>query len=312
MKLLLALIVLIFSSQNSQVVSLALSTTPATSVPCPANSTGFNNVCYRAVNTTATWINAAIDCISQGGNLASVSSDFVNDFIVNLAQQKFGNPTRFWLGGSSSMLSNGSWVWIDGNNMTYTNWAMGHPRNVSSYDSIQMHGPSGTWYDASREFMAPYVCEVPSVGTANQCYDNWYYLAATNKCYRVITKKNTFLNQRSSCYSFDGDLVSIHSTGENFFVGALASKAFNNTYQELFIGLKYTSSKWSWVDETPYNWWPNKWNLTNLGSYNYYGLIETGTTTNQFSWDYDSSSSTYPAICDSDPSFLKKEKKIVN
>uniref|UniRef100_A0A914CI97 C-type lectin domain-containing protein n=1 Tax=Acrobeloides nanus TaxID=290746 RepID=A0A914CI97_9BILA len=93
---------------------------------------------------------------------------------------------------------------------------------------------------------------------------------------------------------------------------SLAAKAFNNTYKELFIGLKYNPYTWSWVDGTPYNWWPNSWNSTSFGSSNYYGLIEVGTTSNKFSWDYDGTSSTYPAICDSDPSFLKKEKKIVN
>uniref|UniRef100_A0A914DBP9 C-type lectin domain-containing protein n=1 Tax=Acrobeloides nanus TaxID=290746 RepID=A0A914DBP9_9BILA len=315
MKLLLVLVILVCSSPNSQAVSpAAISTTLATtSVPCPASSVSFNNVCYRAIYTNATWINAAVDCASQGGNLTSISNAFVNNFIVNLAEQHFGTPTRFWIGGSNSISSNnGSWVWIDGNNMTYTNWAIGRPRNIAAYDSIQMHTPSGQWYDTPGVSAVPYVCEVPPAET-NPCYgSNWYYLAETNKCYLVITQDGSFLDQQSTCYSLNGDLVSIHSSRENFFVGALAARVYK--YDRYLIGLTYTpGNSWSWVDGTPLNWWPN--NLT-ISSNNtkYYGLLDPTTTKNKFLWDELAYNLPfeYPAICESDPSFMKKEKKIVN
>uniref|UniRef100_A0A914END5 C-type lectin domain-containing protein n=1 Tax=Acrobeloides nanus TaxID=290746 RepID=A0A914END5_9BILA len=307
MKLLLVLVFLISLNPSSLVT--AFDTTPATtSVPCSANSTGFNNVCYRAVNTSANWTNAAIDCINQGGNLVSVSSDSVNSFLVNLTEQQFGTSTRFWIGGSSSISDNSSWAWIDGNNMNYTNWAIGRPRNISAYDSLEMHTPSGKWYDTPGEAILPYVCEVPPAGATNPCYDNWSYYAPANKCYRVITKKNTFKNQQSNCYSFGGDLVSIHSSGENFFVGAIATKALNYTSQEVFIGLRFNDfDNWIWVDGTSLNWVPN--NFTDVDYSGYSGLLETWPTKSKFLWDYDYTSSIHPAICESDPSFMKKEKK---
>src|SRR5687768_10938133 len=116
---------------------------------CPAETTQNGNFCYKPVADPKSWVYAQFDCGSQGGNLASVQSAFDNHFLVDLAKTNFGSPSAFWVGGTSLLNNDSSWSWVDGSKMSYSNWAPGRPRNINSYDSIEVHVPNGYWYDSS-------------------------------------------------------------------------------------------------------------------------------------------------------------------
>lgn len=55
-------------------------------------------------------------------------------FLANL-QNILNQSVSVWLGGND-LGSNGVWTWIDGHNMTYTNWAKGNKNHKENYDSL--------------------------------------------------------------------------------------------------------------------------------------------------------------------------------
>merc|ERR1712126_174505 len=64
---------------------------------------------YRLIVTSKrNWDDARNDCRSQGGDLASVTSRYENNFLKSLAL-----PGRAWIGGDSSD-SGATWTWSDG------------------------------------------------------------------------------------------------------------------------------------------------------------------------------------------------------
>uniref|UniRef100_A0A914CN63 C-type lectin domain-containing protein n=1 Tax=Acrobeloides nanus TaxID=290746 RepID=A0A914CN63_9BILA len=292
------------------------STQPPTPSSCPTGTTPNGNFCYKPVSDPKSWVYAQFDCGSQGGNLASVQNVFDNHFLVDLAKTNFGSPSAFWVGGTSLLNNDSSWSWIDGSKMSYSNWAPGRPRNINLYDSIQVHVPNGYWYDSSRTANLSYICQFPNNNGSNEiCEAGWYYVGATNKCYKVLTNNDTFSNQRSNCVSYGGDLVSIHSRLENFAVGSLAISELNqalNTAQttaDFYVGLQYNISYnfWYWVDGTNFTYQPNTM-LSNTGYY--YGAIDVNVETVNYSWDSYSSGYARPAICENDTFFVKLMKRL--
>uniref|UniRef100_A0A914E3D7 C-type lectin domain-containing protein n=1 Tax=Acrobeloides nanus TaxID=290746 RepID=A0A914E3D7_9BILA len=283
---------------------------------CPQGATQNGNFCYKPVGEPKSWVYAQIDCGSQGGNLASVQNAFDNNFLVGLAKTNFGSPSAFWIGGTSLLNNDSSWSWVDGSKMNYSNWAPGRPRNTDSYDSIQVHVPNGYWYDTPRAANLSYICQLPNNNGSNElCEAGWYYIGATNKCYKAVTNNDSFYNQRSTCLTYGGDLVSIHSQLENFAVGSLAlselNKALNTdqTKASFLIGLRYnfTWSSWYWVDGTNFTYQPNVMSVTG----GYYAIINVNSLSVQYPWDVTLSSSKYPAICEGDTFFVKAMKKLL-
>uniref|UniRef100_A0A914CTB0 C-type lectin domain-containing protein n=1 Tax=Acrobeloides nanus TaxID=290746 RepID=A0A914CTB0_9BILA len=254
------------------VVAINSDTTPAPptttdTVICPNGTRRFGDLCYKAIKSPKTWINAEFDCIKQGGNLASVSSSFLNKFLVDSAKENFDSPGAFWIGGTSSLTNDSSWAWIDWSNMSYTNWAS----------------------------------------------DNWTYITATNKCYKILPKNTTWFNHRTTCLNLGADLVSIHSQRDNFIIGSYALTSLNaNQNQSFYIGLSYNTSSqtWFWVDNTPVDY--TQFIYSTTSSYQLVGMIDMVPTSLQYVWDYDYyGTSSLPSICESDTFFMKKLKNVM-
>ena len=93
---------------------------PTGTVPSPSN-----DVCYKVVNGSKIWLDAEFDCLRSGGNLAVPRNAFENSALVSLANKNFDKLGNFWIGGSTFIANNGSWAWVDGSSMSYTNWAHG-------------------------------------------------------------------------------------------------------------------------------------------------------------------------------------------
>lgn len=63
------------------------------------------------------WFGAQKICSSQGGSLASITSQGLNDFLGNFASG-YGDA---WIGLKWSD-SVSQWAWTDGSVLNYTNW----------------------------------------------------------------------------------------------------------------------------------------------------------------------------------------------
>ncbi|KAK6027951.1 lectin C-type domain protein [Ostertagia ostertagi] len=86
----------------------------------------------------ATWNEAEDICKTNGGRLASITSDEENEFIYNLAKAPLDTNKNsdddynemLWIGGrQAGYPSNTAWTWSDERPFSYTNWDVGEPNN---------------------------------------------------------------------------------------------------------------------------------------------------------------------------------------
>jgi len=104
-----------------------------------------------------TWHQAKVDCEARGGHLVAISSKEENNFIRNLAGSQ-----NIWIGLTDEIYE-GSWQWVNGGNLTYTNWDSEEPNDSGIGEDYVMMYYNGSWNDAgppgTPDEVYPYVCE---------------------------------------------------------------------------------------------------------------------------------------------------------
>lgn len=114
------------------------------------NETNSNN--YIVVDTYMTWHEAKSYCESQDGHLVTITSDAEQTLVHSLIQ---GRIYGVWIGLSDER-SEGTWEWITGEELNYTNWENGEPIGV---DYAMVHDGSGEWDSPFESETLPFVCE---------------------------------------------------------------------------------------------------------------------------------------------------------
>ena len=123
----------------------------------PANATSFRGHDYAYVNTAANWSAAKANCIALGGHLATLTSVEENQFVYNL-----GGLTPAWIGFTDEV-TEGTFLWANGDPVTYTNWQSGRPNGGTAANYTQFSATvSGAWADVAGATSLPYVCEFDS------------------------------------------------------------------------------------------------------------------------------------------------------
>ena len=116
----------------------------------------FGNHKYYGSNYQLTWTEASdyLDGFT-GAHLATITSQAENDFIS-------GEWASGWI-GFNDVEEEGNWVWVTGENVTYTNWASGEPNNSGEehYAEIFL---DGTWNDLPND-MHTFIAEVEEGGS---------------------------------------------------------------------------------------------------------------------------------------------------
>ena len=79
--------------------------------------------------TAVTWNDAQQVCESLNSNLTSIHSAAESDFI--LGQVRSADTNEFWI-GFTDRANEGSFEWVDGSDVTYTNWIEGQPDDLQS------------------------------------------------------------------------------------------------------------------------------------------------------------------------------------
>uniref|UniRef100_A0A914DLJ8 C-type lectin domain-containing protein n=1 Tax=Acrobeloides nanus TaxID=290746 RepID=A0A914DLJ8_9BILA len=87
-------------------------------------------------------------CLNDHGDLASVHSNYENDFLVALVDSTYPNNDIF-----IGLEYNGNnWYWSDGTQVDYTNWGSNQPNDESSYPctilrglTVTCNGNQGLW-----------------------------------------------------------------------------------------------------------------------------------------------------------------------
>ncbi|QXE23940.1 C-type lectin domain protein [Richelia sinica FACHB-800] len=101
------------------------------------------------LTTLDTWTGAQAQAQSAGGNLVTINDAAEQAWLVST----FGATTRYWI-GLTDRVTEGSYAWVSGEPVTYTNWALGEPNNTpyppDGEDYIAMNwvsDGSGGWND---------------------------------------------------------------------------------------------------------------------------------------------------------------------
>ena len=129
------------------------STTPSSITTESFTNLGyFNGHYYYRSNSQASWTNAKIACENAGGYLAVITSAGENKLIhENISSDS-------WIGFSDEA-TEGTWVSVTGETVSYTNWGSGEPN--SSGDGCQIK-TSGSWDDTGINNSKYYILEITS------------------------------------------------------------------------------------------------------------------------------------------------------
>ena len=109
---------------------------------------------------TATWDEAALFCEELGAGFVIVDNQEENDFITQLGVH------NHWL-GLSDVETEDEWLWVDGEEANYTNWAENQPDNAGDGEHcvviwnglVGEEEIVGEWNDGACATPLPFICE---------------------------------------------------------------------------------------------------------------------------------------------------------
>ena len=133
----------------------------------PTDAVEFNGHYYYVYNldTVSTWEEAKEYCESQGGYLATITSQEEDDFLYSYITDIGYDSVLF---GLSDIDQDSMWTWVTGEPFSYKNWASGEPNCQGGYEHYGMYyekNEDGTWNDGSGK-NCPFLCEWGEYQTA--------------------------------------------------------------------------------------------------------------------------------------------------
>jgi hypothetical protein len=107
-----------------------------------------------------TYADAEADCVDQGGHLASVQSQEIQD---NLVARAFEVQVSSWWIGVDDRVSEGDYAWTDGTPFDFSAWAGGEPNDAGGAEDCGhvADWAGGQWNDIGCDAGLPYVCRLP-------------------------------------------------------------------------------------------------------------------------------------------------------
>lgn len=93
---------------------------------CPEGWNKVDHHCLFWPKISQIWLDAEQYCNNEGGDLASVTSENIQDYIGSEIQKQ--NPFQVWIGGIDKE-GNGTWRWTDGSVWDFTQWETQEPHN---------------------------------------------------------------------------------------------------------------------------------------------------------------------------------------
>ena len=131
--------------------------------PCPVVQ-GAAGTAYLFCDEDRSWAAARMVCEGTGYSLAVVE-DATEDALIygELAARGFADA---WI-GLNDILTEMTWVWLDGVPAAYTHWDDGEPNDGSSGGEdcgviMTREGRESEWDDRPCDSERPYVCETPA------------------------------------------------------------------------------------------------------------------------------------------------------
>ncbi|MCZ7644597.1 MAG: tandem-95 repeat protein [Planctomycetota bacterium] len=125
-----------------------------TATTLPEGVSFYKGNAYLHVEATVSWYDAKAACEAMGGHLVTIADAEENAFVRSLAGYVF------WI-GLTDQETEGTWKWITGEPVNYTNWRSGEPNNSGNEDHANIEA-DGRWNDLQGDrstALQPYMCE---------------------------------------------------------------------------------------------------------------------------------------------------------
>ncbi|MFL2504831.1 MAG: M4 family metallopeptidase [Candidatus Azotimanducaceae bacterium] len=149
---------------------------------------------YRWIKERKTQTAAQAHAENLGGHLAVINSAAEDDFVYSIVRDASlsglgtasdgGGVSYVWLGGNDAS-SEDTWVWVNGDAFSYTNWGRAEPDNYLNQDGLAMglenwpagrsgssaFGLAGEWNDIDRGNELTFIVELPLESSDNKGED---------------------------------------------------------------------------------------------------------------------------------------------
>ncbi|XP_051899494.1 macrophage mannose receptor 1-like [Pristis pectinata] len=196
---------------------------------------------YHVIKEEKTWKEARDYCRRNYTDLVSFRNPKEEQLVIPL----LGQGEWKWIGLYNEELTNNGWKWTNGDDFTYSNWALWYPEQFSASSSpICVCTARDEWFDLQCDFTLPFICYtgyVQSIGTEERLYF-------------LVDQLKNWSEARDYCQRHYTGLLSVRSQQESEILGPLLTQA-------KWIGL-YSNGvgSWQWSNGDAYqyaNWSPS-------------------------------------------------------
>ncbi|CAI5638574.1 L-selectin-like [Oreochromis niloticus] len=175
---------------------------------------------YVCINKEKTRDESLSYCRQNYTDLAPVSNKQDNDKLMELYPSVHDGV---WFGLERNISDKDKWLWSGGGAVTWTFWNTGQPNNRNNENSGCIN-KNGRWHDVYPGTTRPFFC----------------YRAI------VVKQEKTWEEALGYCRKHHEDLASVASETEMLLIQKELSK--HNTTEVVWIGLRFLSEDWLWVD----------------------------------------------------------------
>ncbi|MEM6965618.1 MAG: lectin-like protein, partial [Bacteroidota bacterium] len=207
---------------------------------------------YFLSNSTYSWPTAKAEAAANGGYLVSINNQAENNFIKNNINQKV------WIGLTDEN-TEGTFEWLSGEPVTYTNWNSNEPNNFGSGEDATEMFTNGRWNDNDFSTTRKFVLEIPCSNTPPSCADvptslsGFSYVGEFNDSKYFLSNNSNFnfFEANNVAIANGGHLVTIADAAENNYVqNALPNGA------SCWLGISdvATEGTWEWLTGEPTNY----------------------------------------------------------
>ncbi|XP_015204489.2 hepatic lectin-like [Lepisosteus oculatus] len=113
------------------------------------------HACYYFSLEKKTWEEAQRDCRSRQAHLVILQDEGEQSFVSG------NSKDTVWI-GLNDTAKEGTWVWVDGTNLTVSFWHAGEPNNSGGQENcVELLTTLAKWNDLPCSMVRQYVCEKP-------------------------------------------------------------------------------------------------------------------------------------------------------
>ena len=107
----------------------------------------YDGSCYKVfeVSTPINWLDAQSSCAIWGGDLTSITTERENNYLYTIIPDTVSNC---WIGLNDRDVE-GTYTWIDGTELGYTNWTSTMSNNGSSVCVQIKNTGEGYWHSVN-------------------------------------------------------------------------------------------------------------------------------------------------------------------